>query len=232
MTRKIFIFHLLCLLGLIVFSAYSWLTLPDMEQYPIHWNAKGEVDGFASRTGVFWTLTILPITQIFMVAIFHFLPKIEPMRKNFEASRSAYDIICIFLAVFMTSIGVVLCFVLSNPGTEIAKFIPKGVIMAISLLYVGIGNVLGKMRQNYMMGIRTPWTLSSELSWEKTHRLAGRVFVIGGIIGLFMTIFIPASSVLPLIIGFIAITNVIVLVPLVYSYLVWKKDPQKSMKGI
>ena len=227
MTRKILIFHLLCLLGLIAFSLYSWSMLPDLDRYPIHWNAKGEVDGYASRIGVFWTLAIMPITQILMVTLFHFLPLIEPMKKNFESSRSAYNIICIFLAVFMTSIGVVLCFVLTNPGTEIAKFIPKGVIMAISLLLIGIGNVLGKVRQNFMMGIRTPWTLSSELSWEKTHRLTGRIFVAGGVLGVVMAALIPVSLVLPLIIGFLAITTAIVFVPLVYSYVIWKNDPQK-----
>ena len=82
---------------------------------------------------------------------------------------------------------------------------------------------MGKVRQNYMFGIRTPWTLASELSWEKTHRLGGRAFVLGGII---LILFVLASPKLGMTAMVISI-HVVILFIFVYSYRVWKSDPDK-----
>jgi len=93
----------------------------------------------------------------------------------------------------------------------------------LSVLLIFIGNVLGKVRQNFMLGIRTPWTLSSEMSWEKTHRMGGRLFVLSGILGILLTIFLPKVA-FPFIL--VAIFG-IVLFSITYSYLIWKDDPNK-----
>jgi uncharacterized membrane protein len=194
-----------------------------MDRYPIHWNAAGEADGFAGRGGVLGVLMIMPAALIFNGIIMYVLPKIEPLRKNLEASKAAYDTIWMLLMMFLTIIGVVICSMywsgLDTPKTFGIQMIAIGTAM----LFIGIGNVLGKMRQNYMVGIRTPWTLASDLSWEKTHRLGGRLFVLSGAIGLITALLSPAASIIALV-GTVLISVVICFV---YSYVIWKDDPQK-----
>ncbi|MDB2439037.1 SdpI family protein [Hellea sp.] len=223
MSRKPFIFSLLCILGLALFTLMTWINLPELEQYPIHWNAKGEADGFASKTGVFWVLMIIPINQIFITAVCWFIPSIEPLRENFEQSRSAYNIIWTVLMAFVTAAGVMIVLMYHDGGSILTEAPLKWVAGGLSLLFLFIGNVMGKVRQNFLLGIRTPWTLSSELSWEKTHRLGGRLFVITGVVGILMAILLPNIAVYFVITALLGV----VAVSFVYSYLVWKDDPNK-----
>ena len=223
MNNKPFIFSLLCILGLAGISLMTWLMLPELERYPIHWNIHGEADGFANRNAVLGVLMIIPITQIFITAIFRFIPNIEPLRQNFEQSRAAYNIIWISTMAFMTAVGVMIV-VMYQDGDNIPTEAPlKWLAGGFSLLLILIGNVLGKVRQNYMLGIRTPWTLSSELSWEKTHRIGGRLFVLLGVIGILLIALMPSIA-FPIVIAAI-LGNVIF--SCVYSYSIWKNDPNK-----
>lgn len=223
MSRKPLIFSLLCILSLVAFSLITWLNLPELERYPIHWNARGEADGFASRNAVFWVLMIIPITQIFITMLLWFIPNIKPLRQNFEQSRSAYNVIWIVTIAFVTAAGFMIVLMYHNEGRVATEAPLKWMAGGLSVLFIFIGNVLGKVRQNFMLGIRTPWTLSSELSWEKTHRISGRLFVLAGILGILSTIFFPEVA-FPFIIA--AILG-IVLFSLIYSYLVWKDDSNK-----
>ena len=223
MSRKPLIFSLLCILSLVGFSLITWLNLPELERYPIHWNARGEADGFASRNAVFWVLMIIPITQIFITMLLWFFPNIEPLRQNFEQSRSAYNVIWIVTIAFVTAAGFMIVLMYHDEGRVATEAPLKWMAGGLSVLFIFIGNVLGKVRQNFMLGIRTPWTLSSEMSWEKTHRISGRLFVLAGIIGILLTIFFPKVA-FPFIIA--AILG-IVLFSLTYSYLIWKDDPNK-----
>lgn len=223
MSRKPIIFSLLCILGLVGFSLMTWLTLPELERYPIHWNSQGEADGFASRNAVFGVLMIIPVTQIFITAVFWFIPTIEPLRQNFEQSRPAYNLIWVVTMAFVTAAGLMIALMYHDGGRISTEAPLKWVAGGLSLLFLFIGNVLGKVRQNFMLGIRTPWTLSSELSWEKTHRMGGRLFVLSGAIGILLAIFLPKLA-FPLVIT--AILGA-VLFSFVYSYLIWKGDPNK-----
>ena len=84
------IFSLLCIIALTGLSLSIWLNLPELEHYPIHWNAAGEADSFGSRKAVLFNLMIMPVTLIFNLGLFYILPKIEPLRQNLEDSRTAY----------------------------------------------------------------------------------------------------------------------------------------------
>lgn len=223
MSRKPLIFSLLCILSLVGFSLITWLNLPELERYPIHWNSRGEADGFASRNAVFWVLMIIPITQIFITVLLWFIPNIEPLRQNFEQSRSAYNVIWIATIAFVTAAGFMIVLMYHNEGSVMTGAPLKWMAGGLSVLFIFIGNVLGKVRQNFMLGIRTPWTLSSEMSWEKTHRISGRLFVLSGILGILLTIFFPKVA-FPFIIA--AILGII-LFSLTYSYVVWKDDSNK-----
>ncbi len=224
MYRKPLIFSLICILGLTVWSVLTWLGLPDLEQYPIHWNAAGEADDFASRNAVLGVLMIIPITQLFMTALLYFIPRIEPLRKNFYGSRTAYNGIWIGTMAVLTLAGVMIIRMYHGGDSEAQTATALlAISIGTSLLFVWIGNVQGKVRQNFMFGIRTPWTLSSELSWEKTHRLGGKLFVAAGLIGLIMSLINPLVAIL----GVAALILIAALICVIYSYKVWKVDPNK-----
>ena len=223
MSRNPLIFSSLCILGLTVFSLYMWFNLPEMERYPIHWNAAGEADGFAGKNGVLGVLMIMPVTLIFVTAVLWAVPKIEPLRANFEQSRKAYNMVWIATMAFMTVTGVVIASLYLGKGMFSINDPLRWMAGGLSLLFAGIGNVLGKVRQNFMFGIRTPWTLSSELSWEKTHRIGGRLLVLSGLVGIVFTAFLPFAA-FPLV---IAAIFAVVLFCLIYSYIIWKGDPNK-----
>jgi uncharacterized membrane protein len=92
-------------------------------------------------------------------------------------------------------------------------------------LFIGIGNYMPKMRPNFTMGIRTPWTLSSDRSWDRTHRLGGRLFVLEGAIFVLLGVLGVSSEFL--IGAIIAGIVLVIVVAFAYSYLVWKDDPAK-----
>ena len=224
MSNKPLIFSLICTLGLMALGLWTWMTLPEAEQYPIHWNAAGEANGFASRNAVLGVLMIMPITQIFITAVLHFIPLIEPLRRNFEESRTAYNWVWIGTMALLTLTGIMIAMMYHG---ENSNLLGEATIMTIaigtSLLFVGIGNMLGKVRQNFMFGIRTPWTLSSELSWEKTHRIGGRLFVGAGLVGIMLSFINPLTAIL----GTTALILIAALICVIYSYKVWKNDPNK-----
>lgn len=100
----------------------------------------------------------------------------------------------------------------------------KYIIVVLSLFYLFIGNIFTKVRQNFFVGIRTPWTLSSDLSWEKTHRLAGRLMFASGFIGLISAFTLKAELALYVLIGLIM---AVFISTIIYSFIVWKSDPAK-----
>jgi len=224
MSKKPLIFSLLCILGLTAFGLWTWMLLPEAEQYPIHWNAAGEADGFAGRRAVLGILMIMPIAQIFMTTVLNFIPRIEPLSQNFEESRTAYNWVWIGLMALLTLTGIMIAVMYHGGGNKtLGETTIMTIAISISLLFVGIGNVLGKVRQNFMFGIRTPWTLSSELSWEKTHRIGGRLFVGAGLIGVILAFIKPITAIL----GTAALILLAAIICVVYSYEIWKTDPNK-----
>ena len=223
MTLKPLTFSIVCILVLTGFSLLTWITLPELERYPVHWNAKGIADDFAGRNAVLGVLMIMPVTLIFLTVLLHFIPKVEPLRQNFEDSRKAYHTIWIALTAFLTIIGILICLPYKTQDGNSGTLVIRAVGIGMSLLFIGIGNVLGTVRQNFMLGIRTPWSLSSELSWEKTHRLGGKLFVLSGVIGIIASALFPLKGLIAAVIAILASS----LICAVYSYMVWKDDPHK-----
>lgn len=153
------------------------------------------------------------------VVLFILIPRIEPRRGNLLASSKAYGAAWITVV----SLGVLahLGFVTRAVGTD-APFdalLPA----ALALGLVILGNYMGKIRSNFFFGVRTPWTLSSELSWNKTHRLGGKLLVVAGLV-LLPLAFLIEDSVLNAIVGVVVVT-LLVIVLVIYSYFVWKRDP-------
>lgn len=225
--RKPVMISMVCLLAALIIVTYTWLNLPEMDRYPLHWGPDGQPDRFGSKKDVLVNLGIFPIGMIFMLGLFWFMPRIEPLRENLQASMKAYNLVWVFVMVFFVGMtGLISASYLTEGGASMAVS-PRLIVIAMAVLFIGIGNVLGKVRQNFMFGIRTPWTLSSELSWEKTHRVGGRLFVLVGVLSFITAIIAPNMA-----IGvFTASLLMMVAVVFAYSYIIWKNDPNKRQSG-
>jgi len=164
----------------IALSIYFYPSMP--EKMASHWNAEGKVNGYMSKNVALFLIPfiILPLSVLFIA-----IPKIDPLKANIENFRKYYDGFVILFLAFMLSLH--LQIILWNIGIKVPFniFIPPWI--AILFFYVGI--LLENAKQNWFVGIRTPWTLSNRIVWEKTHRLGGKLFKIAAIVALIGIIF-------------------------------------------
>lgn len=207
--------------GIVLLSfALSMYFYPQMpEKVASHWNAQGQVDGYLSK---FWGLFLLPFILTGLAVLFVAVPKIDPLRANIEKFRGHYDGFVILLLIFM--ILVHLQVILWNVGIKISPNVTLPAGLGILFFYLGI--LCENTKRNWFIGIRTPWTLSSEEVWEKTHRIGSRLFKIAGVVA-FAGIFFPNYALL-----FVLIPVILVAVySIVYSYLEYRRESQKNERG-
>jgi len=224
--RKIVIFSWACLLLVFGLAFFTWMQLPVLEQYPVHWGANGVPDRYGSKMEVLFALFILPFTTAFIFAVFAFIPKIEPVRANVEANRRPYTYIWVLIMALLVGISGFISYSYANVDASPAMTEMPTSYLAITMstFLVFIGNIMGKFRRNFLVGIRTPWTLSSDLAWDKTHRLGGRMFVVSGLISLVSTFIMGPEAAIYLLVGLgLAITAFV----FIYSFVIWKNDPEK-----
>jgi uncharacterized membrane protein len=216
--RRPTVFSAIVIAAMAVVSAWAWLALPADAQVPIHWGPSGAPDGWAGKTiGLF----LLPLVTIGIAALLWVIPVVEPRRANFEKSGKAYGAIWVAIIGLMAAIQLVA--VAAALGWDIDMTLVA--LVGTGVVFVVIGNYLPKVRPNYMMGIRTPWTLTSDLAWDRTHRLGGRLFVVEGIVFILLGLVRPpAESFVVVLIGGIVLMLVFCFA---YSYRVWKTDPQR-----
>jgi uncharacterized membrane protein len=207
--KKDWVLLILIVLGFAL-GVYFYPSLPD--KVPIHWNSRGEVNGYGSKLfGAFG----LPLLNLGLYLLFLVLPHIDPKRKNYDKFKSTYQFIKYLLIVFFLGLEVTTLLIATGVTNNPTIFIQ----ISVSMLFILLGNVMGRFKHNYFVGIKTPWTLANDEVWRKTHRMAAPIWVIGGIINILLTVTgITFNG-----IGFIIITVVIVIVPTVYSYVLYKK---------
>ena len=183
-----------------------WDKLP--EEVPIHFNAHGVVDGYSEKgTAVF----AMPLLMLAIHWICIFVTSIDPKSKNIT-EKNINLVLWITPSLSILFNGIVYSFALNhklNINTVMALF--------FGIFFIVIGNYMPKCKQNYSIGIKIPWTLESEKNWNYTHRLAGKTWVIGGLL-------IIALSFLKMVWIFMAITIIMVIIPVVGSYLFHKKE--------
>ena len=196
---------LLCLLPMAL-GLYFYKELP--EQMPIHWNAAGEVDGYASKAlAVFGFPVFFAALEVLMFFVILNDPK-KQNQSNIMRQLGFWSLPAIEMIVYTATIFSGLGYDL--PITTIA-------MLLVGVMFVVIGNYMPKAKQNYTIGIKLPWTLDDTENWNKTHRLAGFLWVIGGIVFL-IGAFLPGGAVLTLVTAL-----VMVLVPTGYSYMLYRK---------
>ncbi|MDH4141382.1 MAG: SdpI family protein [Chloroflexota bacterium] len=204
--------------AMFLISAWAWLQLPADAQVPIHWGPDGQPDGWADKTV---GLLLLPFLASGVAALLAIIPRIEPRRTNIERSGKAYGAIWIGVMALLGGLHILAVSVAMGAAVDITRLLFVG----MGVLFIVIGNYLPKVRSNYMAGIRTPWTLTSEVAWTKTHRLGGWLFVIEGIV--FLVLGLAGTTGTLLITAVIGGLLVLVGVTFAYSYFVWKADPER-----
>ena len=193
-----------------VIGIYYYSQMP--EQMASHWNAKGQVDDYLSR---FWGLFLIPIALVPLALFFIVIPRIDPLRENIEKFRRYYDGFVILFMVFM--VLVYFQTILWNIGIKLSPnlFLP----IAAGIMFIGTGILVENTKQNWFIGIRTPWTMSSESVWDKTHRMAGKLFKTAGVISIVGILFQSQA------VYFVVIPALLVAAyTVVYSYFEYKKE--------
>lgn len=191
-------------------AAYFYPILPD--KVPSHWNLYGEVDAYSSR---FFGAFSMPLLNIGMYVLFLVTPYIDPKRANYKFFEGAYRMFRILMHIFMFGLQAVILAVALGYELNVALIVK----VSVSVLFILVGNVMGRFRFNYFVGIKTPWTLANEEVWKKTHRMAARVWVAGGLICAAASFWHNSISAA---IFFLSII-ILVFVPLVYSYIEYQK---------
>ncbi|MCJ7992180.1 SdpI family protein [Priestia megaterium] len=202
-------------LGITLLTLVAWLiALPHLPAtMPIHWGANGEADGFATKINAMILTVGIMVLIYFIIA---FVPRIDPRKANYKYFSKTYNIVlnAVLLLFFFVNMSTILQGLGYNvPMAYIAP------IMA-GLVFIIIGNYLQRVRSNYFMGIRTPWTLSNETVWKKTHRLSGKLFFIGGLL-ILISAFLPDGYKSVIMWGSIVLC---VAIPYLYSYVAYKKE--------
>ncbi len=198
----------------LAFIAGFWNRFP--EQIAIHFNHNGEPDKYGSKS---WSLFLFPAINAALYIVFRILPYIDPAKQNYNLFLSRFRIIQITLHALLTFIFIVIA--LHSLG--VAMNIEKVVLYAVMILLLILGNYMGNIRQNYFIGIRTPWTLSDQTIWTKTHRLSGKLWVFATLVMMVVAAFLrhPYNV-------FIAYVLIIALVPTVYSYILFRKKEHSN----
>ncbi|RLI46527.1 hypothetical protein DRO64_00840 [Candidatus Bathyarchaeota archaeon] len=210
------------ILGLVLLSfmvsLYFYPLMP--EKMAIHWNIQGQVDGYASK---FVGLFILPFLFTGIVLLFITIPKIDPLKENIEKFRKYYDGFVILFSAFMVFIHL---YVISwNMGIRIS---PNMVLpIGLSLLFFYCGILCENAKRNWFIGIRTPWTLSSEKVWERTHKVGGRLFKACGVISIIGLLFPSHVAYFILIPVMFAAAFLIV-----FSYFAYQKEMRQLDEGV
>jgi len=194
----------------IAISFFSLSLMPDV--VPIHWNAAGEADGFASNE---IAASIFPIVTIFILALFYTIPKIDPKKDNIKKFRKNFDWLMFSITAFLfylnlLTVGFALGFSFN---------MTQAIAPAMGLLFYVIGMMIKNIKQNYTIGIRTPWTLDNKENWKRTHETGGKLFEISGLIA-FLGFFFPLYAIWLILIPIITTAAIV----FIYSYWIYQKD--------
>lgn len=204
--KEIFPIALIILAFLV--GGYLYSSLP--ERIPSHWNAQGEIDSYSSKN---FGVIFFPGLTLGIYLLMTFLPLIDPLKKNYSKFAMPYFwfkslFVFFFILIYFYSLSVAMGF-----GLNINYFI----LPTISIMFIIIGILLPRIKKNYFVGIRTPWTIHSEEVWDKTHKFAGKLFVAAGVIAL-ISVFFPQNLL------FVVVTAILLAAfgSVVYSYFVFR----------
>jgi uncharacterized membrane protein len=218
-NKKMVLFYVLLLIGIpFIYAAYLYPSLPEI--IPTHFNIKGEADGFGGKGSIYVGPSIMGMASLFTYLFLTYIKKIDPKRSE-QMEDGLFQKFGFFTVLFLTALSMVILYATTHQGISIEKLL----FPLMGLAFAGMGLYIAKLKQNYFAGFKLPWTLDNVDNWNATHKIAGKVWLYGGIIQFFAGL--AFSSVASFVIFFIAMV-VMVLVPTVYSYRMFKNGNKVS----
>jgi uncharacterized membrane protein len=189
-----------------------WDRLPD--PMASHWDVNDQVNGTLSK---FWGVFLMPLMTTGLFLFFLVLPRIDPLKANIVTFRETFNLFIVLFVGFMVYIYfLTLLWNLGYTGFNMSK----AMLPALGVLFFFTGYLMRKSKRNFFIGIRTPWTLSSDRVWDETHRLGSILFMIAGVMA-FLGSFVGGTTAF----WFILVPMMAsVLVTLVYSYVVYQRE--------
>lgn len=211
-TRLTTIIVIVLIVGTTLAGALLWNRLPD--PMASHWDVNDHVNGYMSK---FWGVYMMPLVTIIMFLLFLIIPNIDPLKANIAQFRETFNLFIAFMVGFMMYIHVLT--LRWNMGyTNLG--IGKAILPAMGLLFFVIGSMVRKAKRNWFIGIRTPWTLSSDNVWNETHRLGGILFMVSGVIAVVGGFFGGAIAFWSIMIPVFGTSVFLV----VYSYVLYQRE--------
>lgn len=211
-TRITVILTLVIIAAAVGFSLIVYNRLPD----PVasHWNVNDQVDGTMPR---FWGAFLMPLITLAMLGLFLVIPLIDPLRANIATFRGMFNSFIALIVAFLLYLHVLtLAWNLGWQGIRISA----ALLPAMGLLFIFVGLLLRRARRNFSIGIRTPWTLSSDLVWDKTHRLGAVLFYVSGVLAA-LGAFFPGPRAYAFVLVPVLASSLFLVV---YSYVLWREE--------
>lgn len=198
------------------YLAFAWNKLP--EKVPMHYNISGEVDRYGSKTEMLAVMGIIIGINIGIYFLLVNINKIDPKKKYTAENLPRMRKLAFAISIFMSALA---CFIIYSSLHPADKFNMQFVVIAVGLLFVIIGNYMYNIKPNYFAGLRLPWTLESEDNWKQTHLLGGKLWFAGGLLIVLAGFVLPATVQL---IFLLSVAALITIIPIVYSYRLYKKQ--------
>ena len=215
MKKSFYWFFVLGLIALpFAYALYLYPSLPA--RIPIHFNIKGEVDGWSSRESIFLMPFIMGFTSLFQFFIVTNITKLDPKRYA-DANPENYIALGLGIVIFITLISLSILYATVNESLRDGKF----VFILIGLGFSALGLYVPRLKQNYFVGLRLPWTLEDVANWEASHRFSGKVWAIGGLLLALCAILFDGITQMVI---FFSIVFLIVIFPIIFSYRFFKKS--------
>jgi len=198
------------------YAAYIYPSLPN--SIPIHFNMKGEADGFGERSSIFLGPGIMCAVGLFTFFLLSNIKNFDPKRFKSE-DDGMFKKFALFMVIFMSIMGMIITYSATNHSINITKLL----LPLLGLAFAIMGWYMPKLHQNYFAGFKLPWTLENVDNWNETHKIAGKVWLVGGICQAIGTLILPSVAAF---IIFITATVIMVIIPTVFSYRMFKNGNQ------
>jgi len=214
-TRTTLVISLVLIVAASLAGVLLWNQLP--EQMASHWDVNDQVNGYMSK---FWGVFLMPLITLGMLVLFLVVPSIDPLKANIAQFREAFNLFIALIVGFMIYVhGLTLAWSLGYHNFKMST----AMLPFMGLLFIAIGFMLRKAKRNFFIGIRTPWTLSSDRVWDETHRLGATLFMVSGVLAVIGGLFGGMVAFWLLFVPLIGST----LFLLAYSYVLYRREAKE-----
>ena len=215
MNKRIFI----VIAMVIIPFAYAFYIYPSLPyKIPTHFNMEGKADGWGSKESIYLLPSIMGFVSIFVYLLMANIKKIDPKRYS-SADDKTYAQFGLFTVAFLSSLSMAILYGTAHSGIPINKLI----FPLLGFAFAGMGIYMPKLKQNYYAGFKLPWTLENEENWNATHQLAGKIWTIGGLLQMIGALLLNGQAAF---VVFMSITAVMVLIPVGFSYRMFRQGKQ------